>query len=74
MTVNGLVTIGMSIFFTNLAQYIWGAQPKNLMSPFKGNTIFLGSVAVTPARLFIILASAVLLLVFFYFIKYTKLV
>ena len=73
MTVNGLVTIGMSIFFTNLAQYIWGAQPKNLKNPFKGGTIFLGDVAVTPARLFIILASAVALLIFFYIIKYTKL-
>ncbi|MBU5457366.1 branched-chain amino acid ABC transporter permease [Oscillibacter sp. MSJ-31] len=73
MTVNGLVTIGMSIFFTNLAQYIWGAQPKNLMSPFKSNTIFLGRVSVTPARLFIILASAVSLFAFFCIIKYTKL-
>lgn len=73
MTVNGLVTIGMSIFFTNLAQYIWGARPKNLKNPFKGGTIFLGDVAVTPARFFIILASAVALLIFFYIIKYTKL-
>ena len=73
MTVNGLITIGMSIFFTNLAQYIWGAQPKNIRNPFKGNTIFIGDVAVTPARLFIILSSAVALLIFFFIIKYTKL-
>lgn len=73
MTVNGLVTIGISIFFTNLAQYIWGAQPKNLKNPFKGTAIFLGDIAITPARLFIILASAAALLIFFYITKYTKL-
>ncbi len=73
MTVNGLVTIGMSIFFTNLAQYVWGAQPKALKNPFKGETIFFGDVAVTPERLFIIFSSAVILLIFFYIIKYTKL-
>ncbi len=72
MTVNGLVTIGISLFFTNLAQYIWGAQPKNLKNPFMGETIFLGEVAITPERLFIILASAVTLIIFFYFIKHTK--
>lgn len=71
MTVNGLVTIGMSIFFTNLAQYIWGAQPKHLKNPFKGGPIFLGDVAITPERLFIILTSAVTLLIFYYVIKYT---
>ena len=73
MTVNGLVTIGISIFFTNLAQYLWGAQPKNLKNPFKGKTILINDVAITPARLFIIIASAVTLLIFFIVIKYTKL-
>lgn len=73
MTVNGLVTIGISVFFVNLAQYIWGAQPKNLKNPFKDETIFLGDVAVTPERLFIVFASAIALLSFFYIVKYTKL-
>lgn len=73
MTVNGLVTIGISIFFTNLAQYIWGAQPKNLKNPFKGGAVFIGDVAVTRARLFIIVASTVALLFFFFLIKKTKL-
>ncbi len=73
MTVNGLVTIGLSIFFTNLAQYIWGAQPKSINNPFKGEAIFLGDVGVTPERLFIVFTSAVTLLSFFYMIKYTKL-
>lgn len=73
MTVNGLVTIGISIFFTNLAQYIWGAQPKNFKNPFKGKTILINDVAITPTRLFIIIASAVILLIFFIVIKYTKL-
>ena len=73
MTVNGLVTIGISVFFVNLAQYIWGAQPKNLKNPFKDETIFLGDVTVTPERLFIVFASAIALLSFFYIVKYTKL-
>ena len=73
MTVNGLVTIGLSIFFTNLAQYIWGAQPRSLDNPFKGGSIYLGDAVVTPERLFIIFASAITLLSFFYIIKHTKL-
>lgn len=72
MTVNGLVTIGLSIFLTNLAQDIWGAQPRHLKNPFRGETIFFGDVAVTPERMFIIFAAVVTLLSFFYILKYTK--
>lgn len=73
MTVNGLVTIGISIFLTNLAQYIWGARPRHINNPFSSEPIFLGAVAITPERLFIILVSMISLLMVFFLIKYTKL-
>ena len=72
MTVNGLVTIGISIFFTNIARTIWGAAPRAVKNPFKGETIFIGGAAITPARLFIIFASLVAMVLFFVLLKYTK--
>lgn len=72
MTTNGLVTIGISIFLTNIAQYIWGAAPRAIKSPFKGETIFIGNVAITPARMFIIFAALIAIVLFFCIIKYTK--
>ena len=35
MTVNGLVTIGISIFFINITRYLWGPEPKMLSNPFR---------------------------------------
>ncbi|ATW24603.1 branched-chain amino acid ABC transporter permease [Candidatus Formimonas warabiya] len=57
MTVNGLVTIGLSIFVINFARYLWGPEPKMLPNPFPVDPLIIGKVAVTPVRLFIILAS-----------------
>lgn len=71
-TVNGLVTIGLSIFLTNIAQYLWGAAPRSIRNPFAGDTIFVFGAAVTPARFFIIFASAAAILLFHCLIKYTK--
>ena len=71
-TVNGLVTIGLSIFLTNIAQYLWGAAPRSIHNPFAGDTIFVLGAAVTPARFFIIFASAAAILLFHCLIKYTK--
>jgi len=71
-TVNGLVTIGLSIFLVNIAQYIWGAAPRNIDNPFTGNTFTILGAVVTPARFFIIFMSAAAILVFHCIIKYTK--
>lgn len=72
MTVNGLVTIGLSIFLTNIAQYFWGAAPRNITNPFKGDTFFVLGAAVTPARFFIIFASFGAIVLFHCLIQYTK--
>ncbi len=71
-TVNGLVTIGLSIFLTNIAQYIWGAAPRSIENPFDGDTFFILGAAVTPARFFIIFASIAAIILFHCIIKYTK--
>ena len=72
MTINGLVTIGLSIFLTNIAQYLWGAAPRSIKNPFQGDTFFVLGAAVTPARFFIIFASLGAILIFHCIIKYTK--
>ena len=59
MTVNGLVTIGISIFLINISRYIWGADPKMLGNPFPLDPIILGKVSITPVRLFIIITSII---------------
>lgn len=72
MTVNGLVTIGISIFFINITRYLWGPEPKMLSNPFPSDPIFIGNVAVTPARLFIIVVSIIAIIVFQQIIKKTS--
>ncbi|MBI2781146.1 MAG: branched-chain amino acid ABC transporter permease [Chloroflexi bacterium] len=52
-----IVTIGLSIFLQNAAQLVWGAVPKAIPQPFPVEPIILGSIAVSPVRLFILVAS-----------------
>lgn len=72
MTLSGLVTVGLSIFLVNTARYIWGAEPRSITNPFPRIPIFIGSVTITPVRLFVIIASLSAILIFNYVVKYTR--
>ena len=72
MTVSGLVTVGLSIFLINITSYLWGPEPRSIMNPFPKAPIMIGNAAITPARLFIIVASIIAIIIFQYLIKYTK--
>ena len=72
MTLSGLVTVGLSIFLVNTARYIWGAEPRSITNPFPRIPIFIGSVTITPVRLFVIIASLSAILIFDYVVKYTR--
>ena len=72
MTVSGLVTIGLSIFLINLTRYLWGPDPKILPNPFPLEPIIIGSVAITPVRVFIIIVSIVSIIALQLIIKKTS--
>lgn len=72
MTLNGLVTVGLSIFLINISRYMWGAEPRSISNPFPRIPISIGSVTITPVRLFIIIASLSAILIFNYVVKYTR--
>lgn len=67
-----LITIGMSIFLINIAQTIWGANPRSLPHPFSRDTVQIGSVAITQPRLFIIGMAIVVIVTLHLVIKNTK--
>jgi branched-chain amino acid transport system permease protein len=57
-----LLTIGLSIFFSNTALLIFGTTPRRVLSPFPTKPLFLGPVVVTESRLFVVGLCAVLIL------------
>jgi branched-chain amino acid transport system permease protein len=58
-----ILTIGLSIFFQNGAQLLWGAVPKTIAQPLPESPILLGSIVISPVRLFILgVSTAVIVL------------
>ncbi|MCL5046359.1 MAG: branched-chain amino acid ABC transporter permease [Actinobacteria bacterium] len=72
-TTSALVTIGLSIFLANTVRYIWGADPKIIPNPLPSQALHLGSVLITPARLFIIVISIISIFILQVLIQKTKL-
>lgn len=72
MSLSALVTIGLSIFITNIARYIWGSKPQSIKNPFSKTPIILGDVAITPSRIFIIGACIITILTLQIFMKYMR--
>jgi len=56
-----IATIGLSITLQNTAQLAWGAVPKSIPQPFPVQPILLGDVALSPIRLFIVVASVIVI-------------
>lgn len=52
-----IATIGLSIFLQNSAQLIFGAVPRSIPPPLPADPILLGAIALSPVRLFILVAS-----------------
>lgn len=52
-----IATIGLSIFLQNGAQLIFGAVPRSIPPPLPADPILLGAIALSPVRLFILVAS-----------------
>ncbi|MCL5075211.1 MAG: branched-chain amino acid ABC transporter permease [Chloroflexi bacterium] len=67
-----LATIGLSVFFQNLALLIWGGTPKPIPDPFSPSPIVLGPIYVTPIRLFIMVVTFALILGVHLFLQKTR--
>lgn len=67
-----LITIGLSIFFQNIVQTVWGANPRCIPHPFKTDPVVIGDVFITRPRIFIILMAVVVIFSVHLFIQKTK--
>lgn len=68
-----LVTIGISIFLKNTALVVWGPRPQLLAAPFPLDPLDIGTVSVTPIRLFACAVTVAAIVAFHVLVQRTKL-
>lgn len=68
-----LSAIGVSIILSNLAAFLFGTKSKRLDYPFANETILLGTVAITPHQILIVVSAVVLMVTLKIFVDYTRL-
>lgn len=68
-----LSAIGVSIILSNLAAFLFGTKSKRLDYPFANETILLGTVAITPHQILIVISALVLMVTLKVFVDYTRL-
>lgn len=66
------VSLGLIYIFENAAMLIWGAQPKQIVSPFSGMSFSLPGVSITYDRVIAVFVVVATLVVFGLLIKKTK--
>ncbi len=66
-------TLGMSIFFKNIAQFIWGPLPQFYDQPFGGSVLRMGNYSIPTQYLFIIMVTLLLVLGLFVFLERSSL-
>jgi branched-chain amino acid transport system permease protein len=66
-------TLGMSIFFKNVAQYIWGPLPQFYDEPFGNSVIRMGNLSLPIQYLFVIFVTLILVLALFLFLERSSL-
>lgn len=68
-----LIMIGVMIIMQNAELMLWGGVAKVVPTPFSQEPLIWGGVALSPTRLFVLCAAAVLLLVFYVVIERSRL-
>lgn len=68
-----LIMIGTMIIMQNAELMLWGGVAKVVPTPFSQEPLVLGSVALSPTRLFVLCTAALLLLVFYLVIERSRL-
>ena len=67
-----MVTLGLANVLRGLTGVLWGYEEIQFPSPFPKDPILIGGAAINQAELYTITATAVLLVVFFVFFKYSE--
>jgi branched-chain amino acid transport system permease protein len=68
-----MATIGLSILLTYGAQMIWGAYPLSIRNPFPPEPLTLGPIVVPLNRLFIVAVTILVIVLFHWLLKSTRL-
>ncbi len=66
-----LLTVGLSYFLQNIAQVIWGADPRSIDTPLKSASISLGLLSIIVPRLIAFLLAVLFMLLFGLFLSKT---
>ena len=67
-----MITIGLSIFLRSMAGILFGHDNHVFPSPFPKESVNLGGVILSQTQIWIILSTALLILLFFLFFKYSR--
>lgn len=67
-----MITIGLSIFLRSLAGIIFGHDNKIFPSPFSQASLTLWGLVLSPTHLWAMVVSALMVLIFFLFFKYSR--
>lgn len=68
-----LIMIGVMIIMQNAELMLWGGVGKTVPSPFPQEPLVFGEVSLSPIRLFVLCAAAVLLVAFYFVIERSRL-
>ncbi len=66
-----IASLGISLFFQNLAQVIWGAEIRTFPFPLERG-ISLGPVVITPVQAWILIIAAGAIFLLYLFLKFTR--
>ena len=67
-----MITIGLSIFLRSMAGILFGHDNHVFPSPFPKESVNLGGVILSQTQIWIIVSTALLILLFFLFFKYSR--
>ena len=67
-----LSSLGLALLLTQLAETIFGADPKYVDTPYSDATFSLGDITVTQQRIGVILVASAMIAATYWFIKHTR--
>lgn len=67
-----MITIGLSIFLRSMAGILFGHDNRVFPSPFPKESVSLGGLILSQTQIWIIVSTALLILLFFLFFKYSR--
>jgi len=68
-----MVTLGLSFILQGIVGLIWGYDEHKLITPFPDQPVSIGGIVISYQHLWTLITTAVLLIIFFIFFKYSRL-